>query len=189
MNQRPVSMSTDSGYSRIAVNPRVHLPSGELIRRADHLVQYSEPIIRRPRSRKYQQNAPADITHIGHMLKLALHNGIHARTLLWSALFFMFILSIILCLQFGDALVAKKAVDSIHYEVETATRENKVLADELKRKTSSTGIQYAASQTLGLIAAKGAETIYIEVPVIKTLVDNPQPLQSGAYAALQQYGE
>jgi hypothetical protein len=195
INARTEQRNKTAVNERMRINTRVRLPGGDVD------VQTAMPITRRPleqRSLRSARHQPKEnrCAREEEKEKRAVNlTGISLRALVMTTSLLAIVLGMILLLDLSAMMEKGKEVNAITASVEKTTKQIEQLQVDLAMATRETDVAYNASQRLGLIAGKGAQTVYVQVPAkyqqsgfLQAATDAP-PVQNGAYAALSGFVE
>jgi|GEM_PF-5379216 len=180
---------------RMRVSTRVRLPGGDVDMETALPIERREFVKRNLRSTRHLQKDARPAQEMEAEPKKAAVNltGISLRTLFTATAMVAVVLSMMLLLDLSAMMEKGKEVNAITASVEKASEQIEQLRVDLAMATRETDIAYSASKRLGLIAGKGAQTVYIQVPAKYQTSDqfplssDAPPVQNGAYAALSGY--
>ncbi len=175
---------------RMHINSRVRLPGGDVDMETSMPFAMRTDTQRSPRSARYQPNPvqkPAKETEPKKQNNS--FSGLSLRTVILSTSVLALALGMILLFDLSAMMEKSKAVNTIGTSAKAVQAQIDQLSVDLAMATKETDVAYNATQRLGLIAGKGAQTVYIMVPAkyqtnqLSFSMDAP-PVQNGAYAAL-----
>lgn len=194
MNARQPIKRGAAVTERMRVSTRVRLPGGDVDMETAMPIERREFVKRNLRSTRHTQQEVGPSVEAGEAKKPSVNlTGISLRHLTMITAMVAVVLSMILLLDLSAMMEKGKEVNAITTSVEKTSEMIEQLRVDLAMATRETDIAYSASKRLGLIAGKGAQTVYIQVPAkyqpkdeFFTTTDAP-PVQNGAYAALSGY--
>ena len=172
-----VGVSSGSA-TRISVRPNVLLPCGDLDEN-DMPVARRVPVRRAPRTRA-EAAAPRH--------ERPVRGGMAFVTALCVVGFFAFTLGIVTLVNMSRLTEASKALYTLRTQIEANQKANNDLAVQLDSASDGAKICYAAARNLGMVAAEGAEVVYLTAPSTRHKVQEVQaavpPARSGIYGIL-----
>lgn len=172
-----VGVSSGSA-TRISVRSNVLLPYGDLDEN-DIPVARRVPVRRAPRTRA----AAAAPRH-----ERPVYGGMAFVTALCVVGFVVFTLGIVTLVNMSRLTEASKALYTLRTQIEANQKANNELAVQLDAASDGAKICYAAARNLGMVAAEGAEVVYLTAPSTRHEVQEVQaavpPARSGIYGIL-----
>lgn len=174
---------------RMRVSKGVRLPGGDVDMVSSMPLMRNErlPRVARSLQRKDMRTPKEKVTHAA---KANMNTGgMTLSSFAFITTAFAVVLGMVLLFQLSDMMEKNKEVAAIQTAITKAKARNEQLEVDLAAATRETDVWYSASQRLGLIAGKGAESVYIQVPQKYLDVTSSQeldvpPVQNGSYAAL-----
>ncbi len=164
--------------TRISVRPNVLLPFGDLDDN-DMPVARRVPVRRAPRTR----GAASAPRH-----ERPVRGGMSFTAALCVVGFFVFALGIMTLVNMSRLTEASKNLHSLRAQIEAGRKANNELAIQLDAASDGAKICYAAARNLGMVAAEGAEVVYLTAPVTRQEVQEVQAAapqaRSGIYGIL-----
>ncbi len=143
---------------RMTVRPNVLLPYGDLDEN-DMPLRGRPPARRAPRMRAAATAAPRH--------ERPLKRGLSLATALCIAGFFVFVLGIITLVNTSRMTEKSKALNTLRTQIEAGRKENNELAMQLDQVSDGAKICYTAARELGMVAAEGADVVYLTAPLTR----------------------
>lgn len=174
---------------RMRVGARVRLPGGDVDMDTSIPIRHTMRARRNPRIQGRAGDRNAVQPHNDVVRQNTNTSGITVRSLCVMTSVLALVLGMLLLLQLSDMMEKSKEVNAIQTSITQTKAQNEQLKVDLAKATRETDVAYSASQRLGLIAGKGADSVYIQVPdkyaqTQITIDQDAPPVQNGAYAAL-----
>ena len=170
--------ASSGSATRISVRANVLVPYGDLDEN-DMPVARRVPQRRAPRT----QSAVPMPRH-----ERPARGGMTLITALCITGIFVFTLGIVTLVNMSRLTEASKALFTLRTQIEAGQKANNELAMQLDAASDGAKICYAAARNLGMVAAEGAELVYLTAPSTRHEIQEVQaavpPARSGIYGLL-----